>query len=124
MSSIIRLHPCFQLVPSSGVKSILREHNFYHNLETLILILKPIKETISVLEADTTSLALQYVDCFNKIWAGFEYSSYLLTFFLHPYYREQLKKYKLKKSPYNEPYVLKHSNPLKWLYVCEEGWHG
>ncbi|CAJ0824481.1 16624_t:CDS:2, partial [Entrophospora sp. SA101] len=33
---------------------------------------------------------------------------------------EQLKKYKLKQSPYNEPYVLKHSNPLRWWYVCEE----
>ena len=33
---------------------------------------------------------------------------------------EQLKKYKLKQSPYNELYDLKHSTPLRWWYVCEE----
>lgn len=45
------------------MKSILRKHNFYHDLEILILILKPIKEAIDVLEADTTNLA----DCFLNL---------------------------------------------------------
>ncbi|CAJ0836044.1 4895_t:CDS:2 [Entrophospora sp. SA101] len=141
-------------ITSSSVKSILREHNFYHNLETLILILKPIKEAINVLEADTTNLADCFfnlvklavaikkipknhsknffkhcVGCFNKRWAEFEYSGYLLTFFLHPYYRESEQVFNCSNENNNRKRVgdiknrqnnkTKKSKRSKIINICE-----
>jgi hypothetical protein len=81
----------------------------------LAQVLKPIKETITMLEADTTTLADCYlgyikiaaviktmpkdqhtmfyrtcVSIFNDRFKMYDYDEYLLTYYLHPKYRGKL----------------------------------
>ncbi|CAB5164801.1 unnamed protein product [Rhizophagus irregularis] len=99
-------------ISSDNVKSILKKRGFFDDMRVLSDILKPIKESILVLEGTKTNLADCYLQLlkmaanvksmpiddyktlknsciriFNRRFAEYDEDIYLLAFFLHPYYK-------------------------------------
>lgn len=99
---------------------IITTRGFFEDVRQMIIILKPIKNTISILESKTTTLAncfiqlcrLAYIinnisisisicedfrnyciDQFNERWNEFEHPVFVLAYFLHPLYRGKLLNY-------------------------------
>jgi hypothetical protein len=96
---------------------IITTRGFFEDVRQMITILKPIKNAVSVLESNSTTLAdyfiqlcrLAYIinhisisisiyenfrnyciDKFNERWNEFEHPVFILAYFLHPLYRGKL----------------------------------
>ena len=102
-------------ITNKTVKRILRNSDFFINVNKLTEVLKPIKTVITLLESANTNLSdcliqlillanaikkLSFrsspkmtafrqhcVETFNKRWANFDPKLYLLAYFLHPGFR-------------------------------------
>lgn len=104
-------------VLNSHCTGIITTRGFFEDVRQMIIILKPIKNAVSVLESKTTTLAdcfiqlcrLAYIinqipisvsicedfrnyciDQFNERWKEFEHPVFVLAYFLHPLYRGKL----------------------------------
>ena len=122
-SSVSRLQAALEYVllnhsdeiTSKAVKRIIRNSEFFINVNKLTEVLKPIKTVITLLESANTNLAdcliqlillanaikklslrsssemtefrQHCVETFNKRWANFDPKLYLLAYFLHPGFR-------------------------------------
>lgn len=99
-------------ITNKTVKRILRNSNFFINVNKLTEVLKPIKTVITLLEGANTNLSDCFIqlillanaiknissqgitsfyqhciETFNKRWDNFEPNIYILAYFLHPGYR-------------------------------------
>jgi hypothetical protein len=97
-------------ITNKNVKKIFRNKAFFINVDKLVQVLKPIKTAITLLESVNTNLAdcflqlillanaikklpyerfRQYsIGTFNKYWDKFDPDIYILSYFLHPGFRD------------------------------------
>ena len=96
---------------SSTVKAIIRDHQFWQEIEHFRDVLAPAKRAVKNIEAKSSNMAScffelmkmaiaiknipsslntnfkrQCIRIFNKRWEQLDIMTYLLTFFLHPKY--------------------------------------
>src|SRR5215204_1133799 len=100
---------------SSVVKAIIRDHQFWQEVEKFRDVLAPAKRAVKNIEAKSSNMAScflelvkmaiaiknlpssldtnfkrQCIRIFNKRWEKLDIMTYLLTFFFHPKYRGKL----------------------------------
>ncbi|CAB4441379.1 unnamed protein product [Rhizophagus irregularis] len=97
-----------------AIKNLLRNRQFFQDVEQLHTILAPAKKAIQAVEANSSNMASIFlqliqmaveikkisnyfdpnfkkncINIFNKRWAQFDTDTYLVAFFLHPRYRDK-----------------------------------
>ncbi|CAB5360397.1 unnamed protein product [Rhizophagus irregularis] len=97
-----------------AIKNLLRNCQFFQDVEQLHTILAPAKKAIQAVEANSSNMASIFlqliqmaveikkisnyfdpnfkkncINIFNKRWAQFDTDTYLVAFFLHPRYRDK-----------------------------------
>ncbi|CAG8583074.1 15950_t:CDS:2 [Cetraspora pellucida] len=135
------------------VKTYLKSRGFFDNVLDLSNVLKLINDTIRCLESKTANLAECYlgyiklavaiknifqdhhlmfyhtcISIFNERFRIFDYDEYLLAYYLHPKYRDdleilkaQLHKYACNEEPYNRSYVSAVDSPTQWWKTTSNG---
>ncbi|GBC20717.2 ribonuclease H-like domain-containing protein [Rhizophagus irregularis DAOM 181602=DAOM 197198] len=96
ISDIIRLKAVLEelasnysnILSNEKIKPIIRSWNFFNDLKVLAFILKPLRDTILLLERSSANLSLL---SWNGLLEEFDDDNYLLAFFLHPRFRTCLK---------------------------------
>ncbi len=99
------------------MKTILRKRGLYDDIHDIVMMIKPIKELIVKLEGRTANLGECYfslvklaasankislehhksfrnhcINNLNKRFSEFDFDEYLLSYFLHPGFRGNIKK--------------------------------